>query len=47
LLADGLIDMHPSGARLTFTDKGARKFCVMFSAACMPTTSPRGPHHAA
>ena len=26
LKADGLIDMHPSGARLTFTDKGAQRF---------------------
>ena len=26
LKADGLIDMHPSGARLTFTEKGAEKF---------------------
>jgi hypothetical protein len=26
LKADGLIDVHPSGARLTFTDKGAQRF---------------------
>jgi hypothetical protein len=26
LKAEGLIDMHPSGARLTFTDKGAQRF---------------------
>jgi hypothetical protein len=26
LKADGLINMHPSGARLTFTDKGAQRF---------------------
>lgn len=26
LKTDGLIDMHPSGARLTFTDKGAQRF---------------------
>jgi hypothetical protein len=26
LKREGLIDMHPSGARLTFTDKGAQRF---------------------
>jgi hypothetical protein len=26
LKADGPIDMHPSGARFTFTDKGAQRF---------------------
>lgn len=26
LKADGLVEMHPSGARLTFTEKGAQMF---------------------
>lgn len=26
LKADGLVNMHPSGARITFTDKGALRF---------------------
>jgi hypothetical protein len=26
LNADRLVDMHPSGARLYFTDKGAQRF---------------------
>jgi hypothetical protein len=31
LKADGLVDMHPSGTRIRFTDMGAQRFRVSWS----------------